>query len=235
MKATVLAMAVLALCMTPHATAAESDPRVTFTYSPLFDPACYAAIQKPVDEAAVNAVRAHMDAWQAEWNREAPALFATTVKLTRVPFSFHETAATVITCPAFISMSSPLLLNVRLLLDGMQRGTALKNEFSAMVFHEVLHRYINERIRSLPGGTTPTWEKYKDEPQPVRSHIYVDAIMELVYRTLGRDDEGAAIRKRDASRGAVAGGLRGATDMARALEIVAREGAAPLVAELSAR
>ncbi|HYM25384.1 MAG TPA: hypothetical protein VEU08_19335 [Vicinamibacterales bacterium] len=232
MRKTIAAIAVLTLSTVSQTGAADSDPRVTFTYSPLFDPACYTAIKQPIDQPMIDTARMHQDEWKAEWDREAPALFSTTVKVTGLPFGFHETIATVVTCPAFISMSSPLLLNVRQLLDRTKQGIAMKNEFSQMLFHEVLHRYINERIRAL-GGTTPSWEKYKAEPQPVRSHIYVEAIMELVYRTLGREEEGAAIRQRDAGRGAVAGGLRGATDMARALEIVEKEGAATLVRELS--
>jgi hypothetical protein len=181
-KASVLTAALLATGVGSQVRAADSTLRVTFTMSPLFDPACYAAIQKPVDEPMVNAAREHLTAWQADWEHEAPRLVAATVSLTRLPFQFHETAATVITCPAFISMAAPLLLNVRQLLDRSKQGVASEHEFSEMVFHEVLHRYVAERIRSLPGATTPAWDKYKGEPQPVRSHIYVEAIMELVYR-----------------------------------------------------
>lgn len=63
------AAALLATVSGSRAQAADSTPHVTFTMSPLFDPACDAAIQKPVAEPVVAAAREHLSAWQAECDR----------------------------------------------------------------------------------------------------------------------------------------------------------------------
>ncbi len=61
--------------------------------------------------------------------------------------------------------------------------------FSRTVFHEVLHRYVNDRIETLPGKTTPLLTKYRDEPQVVQKHLHVVAIMKAVYAKLGREKD----------------------------------------------
>jgi hypothetical protein len=211
-----------------------ADPNITFEYSNLFDTPCFAAIKTPVDTAAVEELRSRMDSWRERWERDAPAFFETTVKLTGQPFKFHEARAVLFTCPAFVAMSTPLILNVRRLLKTTAGESFMgPPAFSRLVFHEVLHRYVAERLRELPGATTPTLQKYKDEPQVVRSHLYNLSIMEMVFLALGREDDLNEDRKWMRTLGAVPG--RGEGDLRRALDIIAKEGAANLVKELAGR
>jgi hypothetical protein len=214
--------------------AAAGDPAITFDYSALFDGPCYAALHTSPDTAAIDGVRTHLAEWRAEWAEEAPVLLGATVKLTGRPFKFHEATAAIITCPAFPAMSFPLLLNVRRVLTWLAAGTGPRHGFSQVLLHEVLHRYVSERLDEFPDRRTPTLLKYKDEPQVVRSHLYNVAIMDEVYRELGRDADAAAMNTWLASVGAIPG-MRGASDMQRALEIIKKETPAALVRELAGK
>lgn len=213
---------------------AAGDPAITFDYSALFDGPCYAALHTPPDTAAIDGVRAHLAEWRAEWAEEAPVLLTATVKLTGRPFKFHETTAAIITCPAFPAMSFPLLVNVRRVLAWAASGTGPRHGFSQVLLHEILHRYVSERLDELPNRSTPTLLKYKDEPQVVRSHLYNVAIMDEVYRELGREADVIAMNEWVASIGAVPG-MRGESDMKRALDIIKKETPAALVRELAGK
>jgi len=213
----------------------RADPMVTFEYSNIFDGPCYNVIKTPVDTAAVEELRARVSSWKEQWERDAPDFFATTVRLTGRPFKFHETHAALFTCPAFPAMSLPLMLNVRRFLAATQGPDSQDpHAFPRTLFHEVLHRYVHERIGELPGRTTPLLEKYKDEPQAVRSHLHNLAIMEEVFKSLGRMEDLEANRKSISSLGGIAG-MRGAGDLKRALEIIAAERASALVKELAGK
>jgi len=230
-----IALAILACPVIATAAAKPADPVITFEYSNLFDNPCYATIKEPVNTAAVEEVRSRMGAWREQWERDAPAFFETTVRLTGRPFKFHEAQAALITCPPFPAMSLPLMLNVRRLLKTTQGAESDDvTAFSRLIFHEVLHRYVFDRVHELPGATTPLLDKYKSEPQPVRSHLHVLAIMEQVFNALGREDDLAADRKFMNSLGGIPG-MRGAGDLKRALEIIATEHAEVLVKELSGK
>ena len=98
-------------------------------------------------------------------------------------------------------------------------------QFSSLVFHQILHRYVSERIMALPDSTTPLLTKYHDEPPPVRYHLHIFAIMNEVYRKLERqNDLDAAIAFEQT--------LKAAPILKRAREIVDKEGAEAFLREL---
>ncbi len=208
-------------------------PVVTFRYSNLLDVPCYTMLHQPVDSAKLKAMLDSLPAITAQWRKDAPVLFATAARLTNVPFQFREAEAALITCPGLISMSLPLIMNVGLLMDASRVDTRpLPARFSSILFHEVLHRYVFDR---LEGRSTPALRKYAGEPQVVRGHLYNVAIMEEVYRVLRRTDDLAATANPNGIGNTEIPGVRNAGDMRRALEIIAAEGPANLVKELSAR
>ncbi len=99
-------------------------------------------------------------------------------------------------------------------------------KFSATVFHELLHRYVNDRIETLPGKTTPLLTKYRDEPPVVQNHLHVVAIMKAVYAKLGREkdlEEDSAVEQPV---------KRSAPAIKRAQEIVEKEGAENFISEI---
>ena len=204
---------------------ASDYPAVTFKYNQVFDSPCAEMTKQPIDAAAVTELENRLDSFREHWRKEAPQLLGSSVKLTKVPFQFRETRAALSLC-GFPSISLPLIINMRFYLRSLRgEKAASMTVFSAVVFHELLHRYVSDRIATLPDKTTPLLRKYKDEPLGVRNHLHVLAIMKAVYGKLGREkdlDEVDAFGQT----------LRSAPALKRAQEIVDIEGAEKFTSEI---
>ena len=224
-----LALSILALlifCSTPTVAQRVNYPEVSFGYSPIFDVTCAELTKQSIEPAAITELNDRLDSFRESWLKEAPQLFKTTVKLTKVPFQFRETRAALSLCRGFPSMSDPLLINVRFFLAATRgKNVAPMTQFSNLVFHEILHRYVSDRIKVLPNKTTPLLTKYRDEPLPVRNHLHLYAIMNEVYRKLERQKDLDAVIAWEQT-------LKSAPITKRAREIVDKEGAANLIGEI---
>jgi len=203
-----------------------SFPEVTFDYKPVFDTPCAALTKQPIEPEAVKELESRLDSLRGQWRREAPQLFGRTVKLTGVKFQFKETVAALSLCPDFPSTSLPLIINVRYFLTAIhgERADSI-TRFSFLVFHESIHRYVNDCIKPLPDKTTPLLTKYRDEPLPVRSHLHLISIMNEVYRSLGREKDLADLIAFEQN-------MKYLTILKRAREIVDKEGAQTFINEL---
>ncbi len=206
---------------------AADYPEVTFEYSQIFNSTCAEMTKQPIDAAAVEELEKRLDSFREHWRKEAPQLLGTTVKLTKAPFQFRETKAALSLCFGFPSMSLPLTINMRFYLKSLRgEKAASMTKFSATVFHELLHRYVNDRIETLPDKTTPLLKKYKDEPQVVQNHLHVLAIMKAVYAKLRREkdlEEDSAVDQTI---------KRSAPAITRAQELVDKEGAENFISEI---
>ncbi|HJZ88336.1 MAG TPA: hypothetical protein VKN99_24345 [Polyangia bacterium] len=204
-------------------------PEVSLEYSDLFDRACALRDEEERPEPrAVSELASRLADFRDHWRKEAPALLGTTVKLTGVPFRFRETQAALVVCNV-PSMSLPLLVNMRPYLVALQ-GEKVRpmRIFSATVFHELLHRYVSDALGGESAAATPLLAKYGSQPAMVQSHLHVFAILDAVYRKLGREDDLAAIRVQLQT-------VQGAATFAKAWEIVQGEGADTFLKELRAR
>ena len=223
-----LALVIFAIgifCSTPAVAQRANYPEVSFEYSPIFDVTCAEVTKQAVEPAAITELNDRLDSFRDSWRKEAPQLFKATVKVTKVPFQFRETRAALSLCRGFSSMSNPLLINVRFFLVATRGENVVPmTQFSNLIFHEVLHRYVSERIKGLPGTTTPLLTKYRDEPLFVRNHLYLFAIMDEVYRQLGRQKDLDAVIAWEQT-------VKSAPITKRAREIVAIEGAENLIRE----
>ena len=102
-------------------------------------------------------------------------------------------------------------------------------QFISLLFHENLHRYISDLVRARADSTTPLLRKYAAEAPVVLAHLHLLALMDTVYRQVGR----ASNLLRPSGRSApLAAGYRGENDMDRAREIVRTEGVAAFIREL---
>jgi hypothetical protein len=204
-----------------------SYPDVTMDYKPMFDAACAQATGKEIAPAAVDELRSRLESFRESWRRDAPRLLGAVPEITGVPLRFREAKAALFLCGAFPAMSLPLMLNVRIYLEATAKGAPVPAEdFSNLVFHEVLHRYVGDIIDGNPGRTTPVLDKYRDEAVPVRNHLHLYALMAAVYNKLGREDElgrSFVVEQKFPKAGAIS---------ARAREIIAAEGADRFIREL---
>ena len=223
-----LALAIFALlifCTTPTLAQRVNYPEVSFEYSPIFDVPCAELTKQPIESEAITELNSRLDLFRKSWREEAPQLFKTTVKLTEVPFQFRETRAALSLCRGFPSMSNPLLINVSFFLAATRgKNVAPMTQFSNLIFHEILHRYVSDRIKALPDKTTPLLTKYRDEPLRVRSHLHLFAIMNEVYRKLERQKDLDAVIAWEQT-------VKSAPIAKRAREIVDKEGAENLIRE----
>jgi hypothetical protein len=217
---------VAALLGAPVAAQVESEqPLVSFEYSGLIDNFCATSLKQPVEEAAAAELQRRTSELEQSWREHGPELLRTVPQLTGVQYRFAETKAALITCNA-PSMSLPLMINSRPYLAATAQGDpAPLTNFANTVFHELLHRYVDDTLRLLPDATTPLLRKYAGEPAPVRSHLHLFALERLTYRRLGREAELG--RAADAQRL-----LRSAAILARARQIVANETPERFVEEL---
>ena len=201
-------------------------PVITFEYADLYDRFCADVTKKTIEPAAVEELQNRLESFRAHWQTEAPQLYRTTVKLTKAPFAFNEAKAALSLCNPG-SLSFPLIINVRPYLKAANGERVLPLEdFAATVFHETLHRYVNDRKELLPGKTTPLLMKYRNEPAPVRNHLHLFAILDEVYRSLGRLKDLEAIIKFEDT-------LSSAPNFRRAREIIAKEGTENIICEIS--
>ena len=229
-RLTVILFAVLMFCANSTMAQRISYPEVSFEYSPFFDAPCAEITKQPIEPEAVKELENRLDSFREYWRNEAPKLFGTTVKITGVKFQFRETKAALYLCPGFgYSMSIPLLINMRYFSAAIQGERVIgMPQFSYLVFHETLHRYVSDRIKSLPDGTTPLLTKYRGEPLPVRVHLHLFSIMNEVYRKLERQKELDAVIAFERT-------LKTAPILKRAREIVDKEGAEAFLREIRKR
>jgi hypothetical protein len=224
---------VVSVVSIPTIANAQADgPNVSFDYSPIFDFPCYAALNQAPDTATIVAARSRLPVWRADWNHDSPALFKAAVQLTNAQYRFKESKAALITCQSYPSMSLPLMINVRrlvrMLASDAPAGTGAPDsrEFTLLLFHEILHRFVDDQIATLPGHTTPLLQKYATEAPVVRSHLHVLALIDAVYGKLGIPQSATPVGN------TVVAGVRGANDMNRAREIIKAEGVQAIVQEL---
>jgi len=168
----------------------NSYPKITFEYSSIFDNSCSKAVNKTIEDSAIHELSIRVNEFSLAWNKDAKSLLTTTSRLTKIPFAFHEAKAAFHLCDAFSSMSIPLLINMRYFMRSLQGDSVgSMTQFTGLIFHETLHRYIGDIIKKLPGSTTALLEKYKNEPTPVRNHLHLFALMNEVYRSLGLEND----------------------------------------------
>ncbi len=221
----------LCICFKPFTLRAQVDtyPKITFLYSSIFDNSCSKAVNKSIEDSAIQELTKRVDEFSFAWNKDAKTLLTAVTKVTKIPFAFHETKAAFHLCDAFSSMSIPLLFNMRFFMRSLQGDSVgSMSQFKGLVLHETLHRYLGDIIKKLPGATTPLLEKYKAESDPVKSHLHLFALMNEVYHSLGREKDlrDLLIYEQTVSRYKVI--------LNRAREIVNKEGNGVFLKELTA-
>lgn len=224
-----LTMILFATTLCASATMAQrvSYPEVTFDYSPYFDVPCAEITKQPIEPEAIKELENRLESFREYWRNDAPKLLGTTVKVTGVKFQFQETKAALYLCQGFnFSTSLPLLINMRYFIAAIQ-GERVNSMamFAYLLYHETLHRYVSERIRTFPGSSTPLLTKYRSEPLPVRSHLHLFAILNEVYRKLDRKNELDAVIAFEQT-------LKSAAILKRARELVDKEGAEAFLREI---
>ena len=153
-----MAAATIVAAQAPH-------PTITIDYLPLFDAECGEATGRPANPAAVEELTRRLADFREAWRRDAPDLLGQVPVVTGLPFCFTETRAALFVCQGFPSISLPLLINMRPYLQATAGGQVSPLvDFSNVVMHEVLHRYVGDVLAAAPDRMTPLLQKYAGEP-----------------------------------------------------------------------
>lgn len=214
------------------ASPADGLPRVAIAHQGLIERYCAAVAAEPPDPRVVAQVGARLDEFRAAWAERGPQLMAAAVAVTAQPYLFSESLATLHACPGMNSMSVPLLIDagryIEPAAEGSGQGAPLPPRrlahFAYTLWHELEHRHVGDILRTLPGRSTPLLELHGGESQVTLNHLHLFAVEQLVFRSLGREDEFHA-RGREYSN-------RGNAPYARAYRLVIEIGAEALVDEL---
>ena len=179
--------------------ASQGIPKVDFRYSFVpFDRSCSELTETKIEQAWIEELESRMDEFRSTWDNGGPALLKAVIEEIGSPFVQSEMIATM-TLSNFRSMSLPLILNVRRHLSSFTDGNPRPMPmFVGLVFHELLHTYVVDHL-----DKSKLWEKYKDEPGSVLSHLHLNALMKMAYLKLGREEELASIVAKDTSIGPI--------------------------------
>jgi hypothetical protein len=240
----------LVLVLSAGAQAATSGtapvaPRVVFYQTGLPERYCERVSPGKPDPAAVAEIRARLPEFRRAWEENGAPLLAAVVRVTGHPFHFSETLAVLHACPDMENWSAPLVIaaaRYTRAFGGAESGPVQKaiasgqpipklppqsmDTFIYVVWHELMHRYVQELQDDLPGGSTPLQRKYWSEGEVVRGHIHLYAAEKVIWHQLGRDSEYV-----ERAVQAKASGYKGHY---RAIEIVDAEGAETILSELRA-
>lgn len=150
--------------------------------------------------SVVAEARTELPHFQSAWDAAAGPLLGTTVREVGRPFERTEVTASLMVCPKLINMGTPILITYWPFLEITTNGAPLPVlYFNGIVFHELLHQYVNAAIGTALDAT-PLMRKYASEPPLVLKHLHVDSVQKLVYLALGRDADLDAIVQSDSSR-----------------------------------
>lgn len=169
----------------PAFAESPTTPKLFFSYSWLFDSMCGNTPERQIEDAWAEEARAKVPEFQKLWDDAEPVLFGKVYELFGSGFSRKEMTATLTVCrvPSF---SDPLTLNITRYLKSFmgEKPVASNEEFTNLVFHELLHTWIVEHT----DWPTPMIRKYMNELPATRNHLHLMALQKLVYQKLNRQD-----------------------------------------------
>ena len=212
----------LILSFLPFSPGASGATRAELRYTPAFD---QLACPHPdrIGPLESDELRALLPSLQRALDRQQETLFDAAERLIGTKMARKEETVSLFLCRDFPAMANPLLIwGYPFLKSARPAGPLDVTAIGAIVFHEVLHLYVDDLMAGRP--TSPGLEKHQTESQLVRVHLHLFAIEDQVYRSL--DPTGAllaAARQLDESYG---------PDYVRAWQIVTQDGSEPWIREL---
>jgi len=158
-------------------------PKLFFSYSYAYDDFC--SPYNPVDEVWSEEANRREQEFADLWEQDAPQFFKQLFAEFGKGFSRQEYTATLSVCPGKPSYSNPIVLKINPYLKSFKPEMPMRPlfTFSDLVFHELLHTWIVENLKS-----SALLKKYVNEEQSVRNHLHLMAVQILIYKGLGRQD-----------------------------------------------
>ncbi len=171
-----------------------TTPKVTLTYAQTFDFVCSLQTGYQIDPKWTEELVVRLPEFQSHWQGSGAELLKTTIAIVGKSFKATEFAVSLSVC-SFPSMSEPLLINMRYSLASFTSKPLQKDVTTSIIFHELLHRYLQGKIPS----DSALRLKYQKEDGTVLSHIHLLALPKAVYLKLNQESVLQAVIAKDQS------------------------------------
>lgn len=158
-------------------------PKVVFESGWLLDDSIAEISGFPLDDNAVSEISERLPEFQRYWDTLGLQLLAPIVGKFGLNFEEQDIKGFLL-CGKLHSQSHPLIVNVKYYLASVQKEPHSMEEFVEVVFHELLHILLQDRLSSWP---TPSIEKYQNEDFEVQSHLHLMSLQKFAHAELGRD------------------------------------------------
>jgi len=180
---------ILLLSLEPTLAFANSIPKLNFEYG-IFDMYCHPDEEKPITSEMQKELTDRIPQFQRLWNSQGEENLRATVNLFKLNFNRKEEVATLILCPWFPPMSSPLMIRMRDFLKSSTKDPKPEFYFVALTFHELLHQYLDSNFdQFLTERKSPLFKKYAKEVDGVLVHMHLLAILKSVYLSQKKQNE----------------------------------------------
>lgn len=150
--------------------------KLRFEYSSIFDSEIAELTGKKIDESLTASMDAFIPRLTQQWQERGQPLVDRAVELSGLAFKQSEAKCT-LTLSDFVSMSHPLIVNVKKYLNGSADAEFL-NE---VIFHELLHVLLTDNWQVWP---TSLIQKHSADDEIVAAHLHLMAIERGVHNSL---------------------------------------------------
>lgn len=153
--------------------------QIRFEYSHIFDLEIANLSGQALDEKLANSVEAFIPVLEQKWNETGQPLVSLATKLTGLSFQQKETKC-ILTVSSFVSMSHPLIVNVKKYIEGSAMDFLIE-----VIFHEVLHILLTDNWKVWP---TELIKKHAGDDDIVAAHLHLMSIERAVHLHLQNQD-----------------------------------------------
>lgn len=150
--------------------------KIHFEYSTIFDQHISELMGTTLDEKVVLQVEKMIPRLNEEWQKQGDILLSTASELSEFRFNQSEMKC-IVTVSEFVSMSHPLIVNVKKYLDRSNIDFLME-----VVFHELLHVLLTDNWKVWP---TELLKKHSNQDRTIESHLHLMSLERATHIKLG--------------------------------------------------
>ena len=168
----------------------QNIPEIEFRYAHIFDSICWSGKYPKGSGIWIKELYQTMPTFHKIWKSEGEPLLKEATKMFNKGFKKKEMIGSLFLCGNFISIGAPLLIKAGIHLNSPMKNKPISMKlFTAVVFHELLHTYIEENfLKEVSNSKIALKYLHTGENRTVRSHLHLMSIMKNVYLNLGETD-----------------------------------------------
>ncbi|WP_413574681.1 hypothetical protein ACLVWU_10665 [Bdellovibrio sp. HCB290] len=158
-------------------------PKVIFESGWLLDESIAEIEGSSLNDEAIAETSSRLPEFQESWDHLGPRLLEPVMTNFGITFAEQDIKAFLL-CGKLHSQSHPLLINVKRYLACLNNTPDPMHEFVEVVFHELLHILLQDRLSAWP---TPSIKQFEDENFEVQAHLHLMSLQKFSHMKSGRD------------------------------------------------